>query len=41
VITEAAGTRVKAQLNAADWPALADELDAVGCAIAALRYLGS
>jgi uncharacterized protein len=32
VITAAAGTRVQAQLNEADWPALADELDAVGCA---------
>ncbi len=32
MITEAAGTPARAQLSAADWPALADELDAVGCA---------
>jgi uncharacterized protein len=32
VITEVAGTRAQAQLSAADWQALADELDAVGCA---------
>jgi uncharacterized protein len=32
VITEVAGTGVQARLSTADWQALADELDAVGCA---------